>query len=93
MEANVWVKKYFKAASLVCWSFLCKIKGMNDSKFNSSPTQAEIQFVDERVIIVPVKSAKENKVLIKIVRRIAYQWGMNPMAWLILAYLTLDVQA
>lgn len=39
IEASVWVKKYFRAASLVNLYFSLIIKGMNAKVFNSSPTQ------------------------------------------------------
>jgi len=53
MDANVCVRKYLSAASLDCWLDFCKIKGINDRRFSSSPTHAEIQLVDEMEIAVP----------------------------------------
>jgi len=42
------------------------INGINDNKLSSSPTHAEIQFVDEIAMKVPEISISENTTLSKI---------------------------
>jgi hypothetical protein len=59
-EAKAWVKKYFKAASAENLLDL-DIIGINDSKFNSKPTQTPNQVELVTVIKVPVAKETEKR--------------------------------
>lgn len=58
-EAKAWTRKYFKAASEANWVILC-IKGINESKLISRPTQQPIQLVDEITTNVPTNKVTQN---------------------------------
>jgi hypothetical protein len=61
IDAKVWTKKYFRADSVVYLFFLLRIKGINDSKLISNPTQAISQEFAETVIIIEaIKEVKNS---------------------------------
>jgi hypothetical protein len=60
-EANAWVRKYFKAASVDNRLFVSIIKGIKDSKLISSPTQAPIHELAEIEIKVPLIKVIRNR--------------------------------
>lgn len=52
-DANAWVKKYFKEASVDIRLLLSFIRGINDNRLISNPIQALNHELEEIVIIVP----------------------------------------
>lgn len=60
-EANAWVRKYFKEASVESKLFVSIIKGIKDNKLISSPIQAPNQELEEIEIKVPLISVVKNK--------------------------------
>ncbi len=63
LEANAWVKKYFKVASEVKRLLVFIIKGIKDNKLISSPIQILNQEEEEILIIDPKISIKKNSIL------------------------------
>ena len=61
-EANAWVKKYFKEAS-VDIKLLSLIRGIKDNKLISKPIHAPSQEFDETVIRVPIIKIIKNIIL------------------------------
>jgi len=61
-EPNAWIKKYFKADSEEYWLFLEEIKGINDKRLSSSPTQAPNQEEEEIDKVVPINKVNKNKI-------------------------------
>lgn len=59
-EAKAWVRKYFNEASVDIKLFVLIIKGINDNKLISNPTQAPNQELEETVIIVLLIKVKKN---------------------------------
>lgn len=62
VEANAWVKKYFKDASVEVKLLLSLSRGIKDNKLISSPIQAPNQELDVTVIIVPIIIIVKNKI-------------------------------
>ena len=60
-EANAWVRKYFKEASVESKLFVSIIKGIKDNKLISNPIQAPSQELEETEIKVPLISVVKNK--------------------------------
>ena len=59
-EANAWVKKYFKDASVERRLLEFIIKGINDNKLISNPIQIPSQEVDEIKIKEPIIKVIKN---------------------------------
>lgn len=60
VEARAWIKKYLIAASERKGQSLVVIRGMKESRFNSSPNQAPNQEVEEIDNTVPVSKVEKN---------------------------------
>lgn len=65
-DPRAWIRKYLIAASEIVFSGLDEIKGINDIKFNSKPTQAVNQDVEEIAMNEPVIKEEINIILIGI---------------------------
>lgn len=59
-EANAWIRKYFKEASVDIKLFCSIIRGINDNKLISSPIHTPNQELDEIVIKVPKIKVNKN---------------------------------
>lgn len=60
-EPKAWIRKYLRADSEEYWLFLDEIKGINDNKFSSRPTQAPNQEDEEIDNTVPINKVDINK--------------------------------
>jgi len=60
-DPSAWIRKYFKADSEEYRLFLEEIKGINDKRFSSSPTQAPNQEEEEIDKVVPKNKVNKNK--------------------------------
>ena len=60
-EPKAWIRKYFKATSEVEEESLEEIKGINDIKFSSRPTQAPNQEEEEIERREPLNNVIINK--------------------------------
>lgn len=84
-EANAWIRKYLRDASVVKILFLFDIIGINDNKLTSRPIQAPNQELEETVINTPSKSIKRKRIFgellgIREESFMLYRWGMSPLA-------------
>lgn len=84
-EANAWIRKYFKDASVVNILSLLEIRGINDNKLISNPIHAPNQEFDEIVINNPLIKVDKNRIFVEVwvtrrERFFLYKWGMNPLA-------------
>ena len=90
-EPRAWIRKYLRAASDEYELNLDEMMGMNDSRFNSRPSQLVNQEFDDVAIIIPRVSDSPNIIRLGFELRIKkrsclHRWGMSPLACL-LAYL------
>lgn len=69
IDANAWIKKYFRVASFPCWLCLSIISGIKAIKLSSSPTHTEIQVEEEIEMMVPETNMTKKTVLINIWRK------------------------
>jgi len=60
-DPKAWIRKYLRADSEEYWLFLDEIRGINDNKFNSRPTQAPNQEDEEIDNTVPINKVDKNK--------------------------------
>lgn len=60
-DPNAWIRKYLRADSEEYWLFLEEIKGINDKRLSSSPTQAPNQEDEETDKVVPKSRVNKNK--------------------------------
>lgn len=60
-DPNAWIRKYLRADSDEYWLFLDEIKGINDKRLSSSPTQAPNQEEEEIDKVVPKSKVNKNK--------------------------------
>ena len=61
VDASAWIKKYLIADSARKGHNLVLIRGIKESRFNSSPSHAPNQEVEETDRIVPVSRVEKNK--------------------------------
>ena len=91
------MRKYLRAASEEYELNLDEMMGMNDSRFNSNPSQLVNQELEEIAIIIPKVRDRPNTIRLGFELRIKkrrnlHRRGMSPLAY-ILAYLFLGVSA
>lgn len=60
-DPNAWIRKYLRADSEEYWLFFEEIRGINDKRLSSSPTQAPNQEEDETDKVVPRSKVNKNK--------------------------------
>lgn len=61
-DPRAWIRKYLRADSDEYWLFFEEIKGINDKRLSSSPTQAPNQEDEETDKVVPKSKVDKNKI-------------------------------